>query len=74
MAMSRMTQQQKENAIGFLTRKYGWSRAFCVEYIMERLYHGPFGMTHEQAVEEVNEKFRLAQQRAFANADKGEHL
>ena len=50
-----MTPQQKENAIGFLTRKYGWSRAFCVEYIMERRYHG---CSHEEAIEQANEKFR----------------
>jgi len=62
-----MTPQQKENAIGFLTRKYGWSRAFCVEYIMERWYHGS---SHGEAIEQANEKFRLAQQEAFANADR----
>lgn len=66
--------KERERAIQKLISKYEWSRAFAIEYLMEMRYHGPLGMTHEQAVEVVSEKFRLAQQEAFANADKGEHL
>jgi hypothetical protein len=66
--------KERERAIQELISKYEWSRAFAIEYLMEMRYHGPFGMTHEQAVEEVSEKFRLAQQEAFANADKGNNL
>jgi len=51
--------KQRERAIQELMTKYGWRRAFAVEYIMERRYNN---MTHEQAVEEVSEKFRLATQ------------
>lgn len=61
MAMNSI-RKQRERGIQELMTKYGWSRAFCVEYIMEMRYHGQFGMTHEQAVEEVSEKFRLATQ------------
>lgn len=61
--------ETKERVISELMAEHGWSRAFCVEYIMERRYHGS---SHEEAIEQANEKFRLAQQEAFANADKGE--
>jgi hypothetical protein len=65
--MRRMTAQTKEIIINLLMLEYGWSRAFCVEYIMERYYHGH---SQEEAIEQANEKFRLAQQEAFANADR----
>jgi hypothetical protein len=71
MAMKSTEKQTKEFIIHILMSEYGWSRAFCVEYIMERRYHGS---SHEEAIEEANEKFRLAQQEAFANADKGNNL
>jgi hypothetical protein len=51
--------ETKERVISELMAEHGWSRAFCVEYIMERRYNQ---MSHEQAYEEVSEKFRLVTQ------------
>lgn len=59
MAMTSMAKQTKEFIIHILMDKYGWSRAFCVEYIMERSYNQ---MGHQQAIEAVSEKFRLVEQ------------
>lgn len=58
--MKRMSAQTKEIIINLLMLEYGWSRAFCVEYLMERRN----GLGHEQAMEEATEKVRLEQQGA----------
>lgn len=63
--------KERERTIQKLILEYEWSRAFAIEYLMERRYHG---CSHEEAIEQANEKFRLAQQEAFANADKGNNL
>mgnify|MGYP006287681127 CR=1 FL=1 len=51
--------KQRERAIQELISKYEWSRAFAIEYLMERRYHG---CSHEDAIEQASEKFRLATQ------------
>ena len=51
--------KQRERAIQELISKYEWSRAFAIEYLMERRYHG---CSHEDAIEQTSEKFRLATQ------------
>jgi hypothetical protein len=59
MAMKSTEKQTKEFIIHILMSEYGWKRDFCVEYIMERRYNQ---MGHQQAIEAVSEKFRLATQ------------
>ena len=60
---------RREALIQELMAEHDWSRAFAVEYFMERRYHG---CSHERAIEQVNEKFRLATQDEFADANRGE--